>query len=380
MRSRRESGPDTAARKTQRSRAESFPFSAAPAIFPGGLPTPCTSTYSAFAALHGGIAAIAKVAGHRVTGCDAMSTREEHNIRSGGHRADRGVRADQTALNPTCGNRECREPGNPLMEAITRSRRPLCFRPANGSLKCSVRQARARRSWTHGKTTTSCMVAWIPGGCGTRPGVPHWAAFRSLWRSARLGAQPVFVIEADEIRYRLLRQALQRWSTTGPRLRFEQYEVRFMRTSSPDLQRLRLNSIISSERYPDPAKLIVQRCRPWRLTSSLAAAGAGGTVWRGRWLDANAVGTGAVSKYSTKAGRRVAPLDLQGEHNLQNALAAVGPRRRLPASIRAGHRSLARFQGVPAPHGTAGTVADVAVWDDFAHHRRPSRRTVSGLR
>jgi len=148
----------------------------------------------------GGIAAIAKTAGHRVTGCDAnvyppMSTQLEAE----GIELTVGYGADQAALNPdvwVVGNVVSR--GNPLMESIL----DRGDRYVSGPQWLTENTLLGRRvlavAGTHGKTTTSSMVAWILEDAGLNPGFLIGGIPINFGVSARVGTQADFVIEADE--------------------------------------------------------------------------------------------------------------------------------------------------------------------------------------
>src|SRR5437879_6701029 len=148
----------------------------------------------------GGLAAIAKTAGHRVTGWDAnvyppMSTQLEAD----GIQLAVGYGADQAALNPdvwVVGNVVSR--GNPLMESIL----DRGDRYVSGPQWLAENTLLGRRvlavAGTHGKTTTSSMVAWILEDAGLSPGFLIGGVPINFGVSARVGTQADFVIEADE--------------------------------------------------------------------------------------------------------------------------------------------------------------------------------------
>src|SRR5450759_1569003 len=148
----------------------------------------------------GGIAAIAKAAGHRVTGCDAnvyppMSTQLEAQ----GIALIEGYDADQLSLKPevfVIGNVVTR--GNALMEEILN--RGLSYVSGPQWLAENVLRGRwvLAVAGTHGKTTTAAMLAWILEYAGLKPGFLIGGVPRNFGLSARLGAAPFFVIEADE--------------------------------------------------------------------------------------------------------------------------------------------------------------------------------------
>src|SRR5258708_1249602 len=147
----------------------------------------------------GGIAAIAKAAGHTVTGCDAnvyppMSTQLEAQ----GIRLIEGFGADQIDLEPdgfVIGNVITR--GNALMERILDRGLPY----SSGPQWLAENVLRGRRvlavAGTHGKTTTSAMLAWVLEHAALEPGFLIGGVPENFGISARIGAKPLFVIEAD---------------------------------------------------------------------------------------------------------------------------------------------------------------------------------------
>ena len=148
----------------------------------------------------GGIAAIAREAGHKVTGCDTgvyppMSTQ----LRSQGIQLTEGFSPDQTRLNPdlfVVGNVVTR--GNPLMEQILNLNLPYISGPqwlAENVLRDKWVLAVAG---THGKTTTTSMLAWILEYARMAPGFLIGGIPDNFGLSARLGSSNFFVIEADE--------------------------------------------------------------------------------------------------------------------------------------------------------------------------------------
>jgi UDP-N-acetylmuramate: L-alanyl-gamma-D-glutamyl-meso-diaminopimelate ligase len=148
----------------------------------------------------GGIAVIAKAAGHRVTGCDSnvyppMSTQ----LAAEGIALTVGFGADQVALKPdlwVVGNVITR--GNPLMEAILDRGDPYVSGPQWLTENALFGRRVLAVAGTHGKTTTSSMLAWILEDVGKAPGFLIGGVPKNLEVSARLGKKTDFVIEADE--------------------------------------------------------------------------------------------------------------------------------------------------------------------------------------
>ena len=154
-------------------------------------------------AFMGGIAAIARQAGHRVTGCDAnvyppMSTQLEAQ----GIELIEGYSSDQLSQLGSkpdlfvIGNVVSR--GNPLMEAILNQGLPYVSGPQWLGEQVLYGRHVLAVAGTHGKTTTSAMLAWILEFNGKEPGYLIGGVPLNFTVSARLGKSPYFVIEADE--------------------------------------------------------------------------------------------------------------------------------------------------------------------------------------
>src|SRR3989441_11271383 len=148
----------------------------------------------------GGIAAIARTAGYRVTGCDAnvyppMSTQ----LLAQGIELTEGYGADQLALKPDLwliGNVVSR--GNPLVEAILHQGHAYVSGPQWLVDTILADKRVLAVAGTHGKTTTSSMLAWILEDAGLAPGFLIGGIPQNFGVSARLGNKKHFVIEADE--------------------------------------------------------------------------------------------------------------------------------------------------------------------------------------
>jgi UDP-N-acetylmuramate: L-alanyl-gamma-D-glutamyl-meso-diaminopimelate ligase len=330
----------------------------------------------------GGVAAIAKAAGHRVTGCDVnvyppMSTQLE----SQGIELIAGYGADQVSLKPDAwvvGNVVMR--GNPLMEAILdRGERYISGPQWLSENTLPGRQVLAV-SGTHGKTTTSSMLAWILEDAGLAPGFLIGGVPINFGASARLGKGRHFVIEADE------------YDTAFFDKRSKMVHYR------PQVAVLNNIEFDHADIFPDLASIETQfhhfvRTIPaaGRLIVNGADAVIERVLARGCWTPVEKFGVGeGWTAVPIESGRtavfrgreRVGTLSmvLQGEHNLQNALAAIAAAQ--ASSVDAGEavRALERFKGVRRRMELRGTAGGVAVWDDFAHHPTAIATTVSGLR
>ena len=330
----------------------------------------------------GGIAAIARAAGHRVTGCDLnvyppMSTQLE----SQGIELIPGYGADQIALTPemwVVGNVVTR--GNALMEAILD--RGDWY--VSGPQWLAENTLPGRRvlavSGTHGKTTTSSMLAWILEEAGLAPGFLIGGVPINFGASARLGKGRHFVIEADEydtaffdkrskmVHYRPIVAILNN-------IEFDHADI------FSDLAAIETQFHHFVRTIPSTGKLVINGADP--VIERVLA--------RGCWTSIEKFGVGDGWRAEPIQGRRyqvfrgderqgVLSLGLQGEHNLQNALAAIAAAHASGVGAREAIGALERFRGVRRRMELRGTAGGVAVWDDFAHHPTAIATTISGLR
>ncbi|MEK7875262.1 MAG: UDP-N-acetylmuramate:L-alanyl-gamma-D-glutamyl-meso-diaminopimelate ligase [Pseudomonadota bacterium] len=334
-------------------------------------------------AFMGGIAAIAKAAGHRVTGCDTnvyppMSTQLEAQ----GIRLIEGYGAGQASLAPdvyVIGNVVTR--GNALMEEILNRGLPYISGPQ--WLAENVLRGRwvLAVAGTHGKTTASAMLAWILEHAGLKPGFLIGGVPQNFGVSARLGAAPFFVIEADEYDTAFF----------DKRSKFIHY--------SPRTTILNNLEFDHADIFPDLAAIETQFHHLVRTLSGSGLIVANGedaaiqrVLERGCWTpvekfgapdgwqaDArDALGRFAVSCNGEPQG--TVQWDLPGAHNQLNALAAIGAARHAGVPAAVAIEALAAFKNVKRRLETRGTVNGITVYDDFAHHPTAIRVTLAGLR
>jgi UDP-N-acetylmuramate: L-alanyl-gamma-D-glutamyl-meso-diaminopimelate ligase len=331
----------------------------------------------------GGIAAIAKAAGHTVTGCDAnvyppMSTQLEAQ----GIRLIEGFDADQLKLNPdvyVIGNVVTR--GNALMEEILN--RGLDYVSGPQWLRGYILRGRwvAAVAGTHGKTTTTAMLAWILEDADLKPGFLVGGVPENFGISARIGESPFFVIEADEYDTAFF----------DKRSKFVHYAPR-----TAVLNNLEFDH---ADIFPDLAAIETQFHHLVRTLPSNGLVVANGNdaaldrvLARGCWSRLERFGTasgwqaGAQSEdgrfsvsFEGKAQGEVR-WDLCGEHNQSNALAAIAAARHCGVPVPQAIEALSRFRNVKRRLENRGTVDGVTVYDDFAHHPTAIRVTLEGLR
>ena len=338
----------------------------------------------------GGIAAIAKQSGYRVTGCDAnvyppMSTQLEAQ----GIELIEGWGIDQLELKPDVfiiGNVVSR--GNPLMEEILNRNLPYTSGPQ------WLADTLLRDKWvlgvagTHGKTTTSSMLAWILEHAGLNPGFLIGGVPQNFGISARLPSpQPspasgrgghggFFVIEADEYDTAFFDKR-SKFVHYHPRtailnnLEFDHADI------FPDLAAIETQFhhlvrtvpgnglVVSNGREESLARVIQRGC--WTPVEKFGSDDG----WN---IDAN----DQVSLESKVQG--MLQWDLLGEHNRMNALAALAAARHAGVPVARGLAALAEFKNVKRRMEVRGTVNGITVYDDFAHHPTAIDTTVAGLR
>jgi UDP-N-acetylmuramate: L-alanyl-gamma-D-glutamyl-meso-diaminopimelate ligase len=336
----------------------------------------------------GGIAALARAGGHRVTGCDAnvyppMSTQLEAMgiaLIEGYDPAQLDPRPDVVVV----GNVMSR--GNPLIEHLLDSGLPFTSGPqwlAENFLRGREVVAVAG---THGKTTTSSMIAWILDQAGRAPGFLVGGVPANFGASARAGGGAAFVIEADEYDTAFF----------DKRAKFVHYRPRHLLMTNLEYDH--------ADIYPDLASIERQfhhlvRTVPGsgRITWNAADARLAGVLAMGCWTPCTgfARGDGSGAEWSARlleqdgsafeVLRSGAPAGtvrwpLIGLHNVDNGLAAVAVAAGMGVAPDAAGRALAGFRGVRRRLELRGEVAGIRVYDDFAHHPTAVASTIDGLR
>ena len=340
----------------------------------------------------GGIAVLAKEAGHRVTGCDAnvyppMSTQLEAQ----GIELIEGFDPSQTQLNPdiyVIGNVVTR--GNALMEAILNQGLPYISGPQ--WLAENVLQGKwvLAVAGTHGKTTTTSMLAWILEYAGLAPGfliggVPeNFAVSARLPQTPRQDANsisPFFVIEADEYDTAFFDKR-SKFVHYHPRtavlnnLEFDHADI-FDDLAAIEKQFHHLvrtvpgqGLVVANGKESSLERVITKGC--WTPVEKFGADA--------NWQAANAHGDGSFDVlFAGKPQGRV-NWNLLGEHNRMNALASIAAARHAGVAVEASIAALTEFKNVKRRMETKGVVNNITVYDDFAHHPTAIETTLAGLR
>ncbi|MDE2119952.1 MAG: UDP-N-acetylmuramate:L-alanyl-gamma-D-glutamyl-meso-diaminopimelate ligase [Betaproteobacteria bacterium] len=329
----------------------------------------------------GGVAALAQAGGHRVTGCDAqVYPPMSEQLQALGIGLIEGFDASQLDLAPdlwVVGNAISR--GNPLLEAILDAGQPYTSGPQWLAEHVLAGRWTLAVAGTHGKTTTSSMLAWILEQAGRRPGFLIGGVAQDFGVSARLGDGECFVVEADE------------YDTAfcDKRSKFVHYRPR-----TAILNNLEYDH---ADIFPDLAAIETQfhhlvRTVPrhGRLVVPADSASLQRVLRRGCWSELEHFGDGAawsargdeqefeVLHHGSAVGR--VAWRLMGAHNRANAVAAVAAAAHAGVEPDLACRALGCFQGVRRRMQWRGSAAGVEVYDDFAHHPTAIATTIAGLR
>jgi UDP-N-acetylmuramate: L-alanyl-gamma-D-glutamyl-meso-diaminopimelate ligase len=351
----------------------------------------------------GGLAALAREAGHKVTGCDTgVYPPMSDQLRALGIELIEGYGADQMAFQPdvfVVGNVVSRahdasgQARYPLMEAILDAGVPYTSGPqwlSGHVLHHPTHHPTGPRhvlavAGTHGKTTTTAMLAWILECAGLQPGFLVGGIPLNFGVSARLGTGNTFVIEADEYDTAFF----------DKRSKFVHYRPRTAILNNLEFDHADIfDDLAAIERQfhhlvrtvPGSGRLVVNAHE-----DSLARV-----LAQGCWSERILFGGSAAEGFSAqgepaafdvlKNGRKVARVEwaINGVHNQLNALAAIAAAEHVGVAPVAAAEALRSFENVRRRMEVRGVVArdagDITVYDDFAHHPTAIHTTIDGLR
>ena len=337
----------------------------------------------------GSLAQLAKSLGHRVTGSDAnvyppMSTQ----LQQAGIEIWQGYSPEHLQPEPdlvVVGNAMTR--GNPAIEALLNSHIPYTSGPQ------WLRDHVLRDKWvlgvagTHGKTSTSCMLAWILEYAGMVPGYLIGGVPKNFDSSARLGNSPFFVVEADEYDSAFF----------DKRSKFVHYGARTLVLNNleydhadifPDLAAIQRQFHHLVRTVPSSGLLVVPT----------ADANLEQVLEMGCWTPVQRFGVGAQAAESSwqaelynEDGSRFG-LFFEGQnagevcwsqtglHNVNNALAAAAAARHVGVAPDVAVQALCAFEGIKRRMECLADIDGIKVYDDFAHHPTAIKTTLAGLR
>lgn len=344
----------------------------------------------------GSLAQLAKASGHRVTGSDLnvyppMSTQLE----ASGIELIEGFEPSQLDLNPdivVVGNVVSR--GNSVMEAILDRGIPYTSGPQWLSENILRDKWVLAVSGTHGKTTTSTMLAWILEFAGMSPGYLIGGVPQNFSASARLGESDFFVIEADEYDTAFF----------DKRSKFVHYHARTLVINNlefdhadifPDLAAIQTqfhhlirtvpnNGLVIHPNIQAINEVLEMGC--WTDRQVMDEHGDWSYQLKGRFSEGKddfLESAGSDSHFDILLrGEPCGVIDwkLTGLHNVSNALAAVAAARHVGVHPTLACEALSQFEGVKRRMELLATVGKVSVYDDFAHHPTAIASTLAGLR
>jgi len=333
-----------------------------------------------------GIAAIARAAGHRVTGADrGVYPPMSDQLAAFGIDIIEGYESDQLLLAPDVvivGNVMSR--GIPVVEALLNGSIPYASGPEWLAREVLRSQRVIAVAGTHGKTTTTSLLAHILETAGMNPGfliggVPH-----DFDVSARLGGGNVFVIEADEydtaffdkrakfLHYRPEIQVINN-------LEFDHADI------YPDLGAIQNQFHQLVRVLPSAGRLIVPAVDPaihavlergcWTPLDTFSSDPDEAADWTGR---CGPNGTFELSEAGEPRGNRA--WCMTGNYNAENAVAALLAARAAGIETDQALDAIGRFGGVKRRLERRGVFGGVTLYDDFAHHPTAISRTIAGLR
>ena len=321
----------------------------------------------------GGVAVLARAAGHTVSGSDQnvyppMSTQLEQqgiDLCEGYNPASLPAGVDQVVI----GNALSR--GNPMVEHVLNKNIPYTSGPQwlsenvlNGRWVLAV-------AGTHGKTTTSSMLAWILEYAGLDPGFLIGGVPANFGVSARLGRAPFFVVEADEYDTAFFDKR-SKFVHYRPRtcilnnLEFDHADI------FDDLAAIQKQFHHLIRTVPAEGKLIVNgddarlhevlEAGCWSQQESFSD---NGNAWSIRNVSEDG---SAFDVYSENRHAGSIHWQLHGAHNRHNALAAIAAARHAGVPVKEACEALAAFSGIRRRLELIGDIGGVRVYDDFAHH------------
>jgi len=333
----------------------------------------------------GGVALLAKQAGHTVSGSDEnvyppMSTQlQEQGIAlcQGYKVEDMTDSVDQVVI----GNVLSR--GNALVEHVLNKNIPYSSGPqwlADNVLKDRWVLAVAG---THGKTTTASMLAWILEFAGLNPGFLIGGVPGNFGLSARYGELPFFVVEADEYDTAFFDKR-SKFVHYSPRtlvlnnLEFDHADI-FENIGAIHKQFHHLlrtvpgeGLIITNNDSADLKIVLDQGC--WTETETFSDD-------NGQWMVGDCSDDGR-SFTVCLAGNAIAEVNwtMHGKHNRMNALAAIAAARHAGVPVKDACEALSEFEGIKRRLEIKGEINGVTVYDDFAHHPTAIKETLDAMK
>lgn len=334
----------------------------------------------------GGVAILARELGFKVSGSDAgvyppMSTQLEEQGISLTEGYDPATIAKLKPDLVVVGNAMSR--GNPAVEYVLDKQIAFTSGPEFIHRYILAKRWVLAVAGTHGKTTTSSMLAWVLEYANLAPGFLIGGVPQNFGVSARSGSEPFFVIEADEYDTAFFDKR-SKFVHYHPRtlvlnnLEFDHADIfsdlAAIQRQFHHLMRIVPSSgrVISDASDPNLEAVLEMGC--W---SELEKSSTDKSGWWTEMLkpDASEFKVGFQEK---EFG--VVNWDLIGQHNMQNALMAIAAARHVGVAPEHAIAGLAEFINTKRRLEIRGVVNDITVYDDFAHHPTAIASTLDGLR
>ena len=337
----------------------------------------------------GGIAALARATGHRVTGSDQnVYPPMSDQLAALGIELIEGYDPQQLQLQPdvvVVGNVMSR--GNALVEALLESGIPYTSGPEWLARHVLAGRWTLAVAGTHGKTTTSSILAWILEHAGLDPGFLIGGVPGNFNVTARLGGGRHFVVEADEydtaffdkrakfVHYRprtaVLNNLEHDHADIYPDVASIQWQFHQLLRMVP-----RNGLVVANAGDANVMRVIDMGC--WTPVERFAGTVSGDTAWYAAAPPGGDYSTFAIMEGNQRVGDVQWPM--LGRHNAENALAAVLAARHAGVAIETAIAALKEFGGVRRRMEVRGVVGGITVYDDFAHHPTAIEVTIDGLR
>mgnify|MGYP002835300669 FL=1 len=333
-----------------------------------------------------GIASLAKAQGHDVTGSDLhFYPPMSYQLKNLGIKVIEGYDANQLSPPPDCvlvGNALSR--GNDLVEALLNS--DIHFQSGPEWLAENVLKGRkvVAIAGTHGKTTVASMLAWILEDASLSPGFLIGGIPCDFGISTAMGDSEYFVLEADEYDTAFF----------DKRAKFLLYHPHIVVLNNLEYDHADIYDDIENIKSQFH-KLIRTIPSNGHIILNGEDKNLSSVIKMGCWTPMETFGIREgfdwVGEFSDLGGRNIrikkgshetveSPWNLSGEHNLENALAAISAAYKLGISLSDSLKSLSKFSGVKRRLEKTATILNISIYDDFAHHPTAIRRTIVALK
>ncbi len=334
----------------------------------------------------GSLAILARQLGHTVTGSDQhvyppMSTQLQQQgieIREGYEASHLTPRPDLVVI----GNALSR--GNPAVEHVLNEGIPYTSGPQWLADQVLPGRWVLAVAGTHGKTTTSTMLAWVLDQAGLAPGFLIGGVPLGFPVSARLGDTPFFVIEADEYDSAFF----------DKRSKFVHYRPRTLIFNNLEFDHADIfDSLADIQRQFH--HLICMVPGTGLVITPAGESAIEETLAKGCWTPRQTFGLNEQAEWSAEliaadgsefdvkhGGQSLGRVQwtMTGQHSVTNALATIIAARHVGVKPEDAIAALSRFGGVKRRLETIAQIQGLTLYDDFAHHPTAIITTLDGLR